>query len=389
MAPKKPKARNTSPKSKAKSKPKPDPKPTPKAKPKAKSTAQPAKSTTIAKKKKKTTQASTSKKGEAVYVPNEGPSFKIYRPGPDSFSFLNTKLVPSAAGKKLSIAATARMALLLNDALNECAPDLGFDGWFFHTVVGAHPRAYISAEHCGPTLCYAPATRSKQDRQLWRDSNLLSKLQESSLWWKPQAFDDKYPVFPIWMPSSFKKASGLFLDPQSAQYISPLLPLAVRDSFDTTMAASRKGFRYTPGLAFVTHQDRLFCASAKKVKGMLMGRGKMRFFAQGTGNITDHAKWLQSHVIDTKTDPVLSLLRRIHEGALASPNDFLTLRRVRTWGHKGKRAMFEHDPADSEVRARRARGQAKGTDDSDRNEGGPASDPDVTTSQDKPKATGK
>ncbi|KAK4494273.1 hypothetical protein PRZ48_014571 [Zasmidium cellare] len=270
------------------------------------------------------------KPGNTRSIDRQGPDYPLYIAGPESAKYPYD--YPLTAGNNNSILPFAIHSVLVwNDALNdmERSAALGYDGFFFWTNAASSPNSE-SAVRGGPDVVFARATRSKQDRERWRRSNLRTKIQLCCLTLMLHTLPYDYPCHAIWMP---KTAPASYTELTRKRSIMSLLP-PTQDHVDPTVKKLGT-FKGTPGIYMDVNGKRFFCQSVTELKRLLtkdQTYAGLLILKKGSQVVRDEIDALMHK---GGKDPVLALLQRFGQVMSKLTAECLPLQTLRTWWYKG------------------------------------------------------
>ncbi|KAF2166125.1 hypothetical protein M409DRAFT_55463 [Zasmidium cellare ATCC 36951] len=297
---------------------------------------------------------------DAVDINRQGPDYPLYIAGPDSARYPYSH--PLMSGNNSSeVPFAVHSVLAWNDALNDHAAALGFDGFFFWTNAADSPNS-DSAVRGGPDVVFARARRSKQDRERWRRSNLRTKVQLCCLGLMLHTLPYDYPCHAIWMP---KTPPPSYTEYPHRRSINSLLPANWVGADPTVRKLGT--FKGTPGIYIDILKNRFMCLSVTQLKRLVSKEGGQPY---GGLRLLSKKKTVPENMDalmhDGGKDPVFALLQHFGQVMSTITAQCLTLQQLRTWWYKG---LISVDPnygiALTTVKARASKGgNAKGKTDS-------------------------
>lgn len=294
--------------------------------------------------------SSATRLDRTIIADKTGPNFPIYVPGPNSLDFMWTAI--NTTGLKHTknqrhVPWSQKLALIANDALNDHSEEIGVDGFFFTSIassslfkrVGEDDLAFddfpnILRYKMGPSLFFAPYTKSRQERDAWRSANVQERLQLQSLFWKSQALSDRHLVWPIWtdaslMPSGAREPSKNPAFTRSSPYPS-LKALQSREEKDTTVDKTLGIIR---GGSVVLLESKLWTCTAQHQKNKTGQSDKshlmLRLRAQGTDSKL--LRHIRSNFVDDD-DQIVGFIKSIDKMYKENPEHMVTYAEAHCWG---------------------------------------------------------
>ncbi|KAK5134710.1 hypothetical protein LTR08_006225 [Meristemomyces frigidus] len=227
-------------------------------------------------------------RGPRIETLGKAPLYDAKRKG-ETHALLGTDLC--TPGSTLSW--ITKLAMLLNDALNQRAGELKIDGMYFVTFPGHSPKMWSNEYRwcAGPAVFFAPFVRSAEDRLAWASASAYTKQYL------------QHPGVSATMLSDDKKTLGGYVD-----------------VFNKTVL-------FAPVSELRQHTD--------------VKRSLTQLHLQGPSSLKNK-KWVLSRQLRTDVavqDPIVALLQAGWNMTQESPEEMLGYQEARSWYNRALRLM--------------------------------------------------